>query len=62
MATTLTVSLTPTTTGSCEARVIDRAAGRYPFQPACTCGWTWMGYVARHAAQGMVDAHMAGKV
>lgn len=32
--------------------------GRYPFRPACSCGWTapW-GYVAEHAAQAVADDH-----
>jgi hypothetical protein len=36
--------------------------GRYPYLPTCSCGWTWRGYVAAHAAQTMVDAHLAGEV
>jgi hypothetical protein len=61
MAATSSATLTPSVLGTCDARVIDRGAARYPFQPACTCGWTWRGYVAAHAAQIMVDAHLAGE-
>lgn len=33
--------------------------GRFPFRPACSCGWSTWGYVAAHAAQGVADAHVA---
>ena len=36
--------------------------GRYPYRPRCSCGWEWRGYVAEHAAQLIVDAHLAGEV
>ena len=32
---------------------------RYPFRPACSCGWEHaVGYVAEHAAQSMADDHV----
>lgn len=48
--------------GQCRASVEVRPAARYPYVPACSCGWTTWGYVAQHAAQGLADAHMAGQV
>lgn len=45
----------------CRALVAQQV-GRYPFRPTCSCGWAWRGYVAAHAAQLMVDAHLAGEV
>lgn len=51
----------PETTGQaarCEPYVDIWAAGRYPFVPACTCGWrAQRGYMAEHAAQLVADAH-----
>jgi hypothetical protein len=35
------------------------AAGRYPYRPSCSCGWTTWGYVADHAARAMAEAHAA---
>jgi hypothetical protein len=44
--------------GSASVEVV---VGRYPFRPACSCGWTTWGYVADHAARILVDAHVAGE-
>ena len=40
---------------------VDEVGGRYPFKPRCSCGWSTWGYVAAHAAQILVDAHLAGE-
>ena len=50
----------PATT--CAPRV-DRETARYPYRPACACGWRhpW-GYVAEHAARDLADAHVAGQL
>ncbi|ADD45887.1 hypothetical protein [Stackebrandtia nassauensis] len=32
---------------------------RYPWLPTCTCGEQFWGYVAEHAAQAIVDEHVA---
>lgn len=50
-----------TQSAACQPSV-QYVAGRYPFRPTCTCGWKDWGYVADHAAQMMVDAHLAGRV
>lgn len=48
------------TIAKCEARV-EVVAGRYPFRPTCSCGEKFPGYVADHAAQGVVDSHLNPK-
>jgi hypothetical protein len=52
----------PTTTAAHHGAAVSVVTGRYPYLPTCSCGWTWRGYVAAHAAQAMVDAHLAGEV
>ena len=56
----------PPVLGECGATVheagVEVVAGRYPFRPSCSCGWSWRGFVADHAAQFMVDAHLAGEL
>ena len=32
--------------------------GRYPFRPVCSCGDAFRGYVAEHAAQTVLEAHL----
>lgn len=40
--------------------LVRQVGGRYPFRPACSCGWMHpIGYVAAHAAQIMADDHVA---
>lgn len=46
-----------TLTQAHEARV-EVVVGRYPYKPTCSCGWSTWGYVADHAAQILVDAHL----
>lgn len=41
------------------ARVAVSRPGRYIFVPVCSCGWTYRGFAADHAAQIMVDDHLA---
>lgn len=41
-----------------EARV-ELVGGRYPYRPVCSCDALFWGYVAEHAAQILVDAHVA---
>ncbi len=60
MATTPAAAPTGAAVAVCEARV-DVVGGRYPYRPVCSCGWSTWGYVAPHAAQILVDAHMAGE-
>lgn len=45
-----------------HAAAVALTGGRYPFRPTCTCGWEWRGYVSEHAAQSIIDAHLAGEV
>lgn len=36
-------------------------SGRYPYLPACSCGWTYgCGYVADHAARNLAESHADG--
>lgn len=32
---------------------------RYPYKPVCSCGHSFWGYAAEHAAQSILDAHLA---
>jgi hypothetical protein len=41
---------------------VAEAPGRYLFRPTCSCGLVWRGYAAAHAAQIIVDAHVAGEL
>lgn len=41
---------------------VEVVGGRYPFRPVCTCGASFWGYVAEHAAQGIADAHERGEI
>ena len=34
-------------------------AGRYPFRPTCSCGWTSWGYLTWDAAWNVVSDHHA---
>lgn len=40
---------------------VDYVGGRYPFRPVCSCGEAFWGYVAEHAAQTMLEAHLNGR-
>lgn len=56
--TVLAAPTAPATAPEHEGRVDVRNAARYPFVPVCTCGEPFRGYVAAHAAQGVIDAHL----
>lgn len=36
---------------------VETIPGRYPYRPVCSCGQSFRGYVAHHAARDMADAH-----
>lgn len=40
---------------------VDFVGGRHPFRPVCSCGAAFRGYVAEHAAQIMLEAHLNGE-
>lgn len=40
---------------------VDYVGGRYPFRPVCSCGGRFRGYVAEHAAQTVLEAHLNEK-
>lgn len=42
--------------------IVAQVGGRYPFRPTCSCGLAWRGYAAEHAAQIIVNAHLAGEL
>lgn len=52
-----------TVTGTREGHAgrVEFVGGRYPFRPACSCGTGFRGYVAEHAAQAMLEAHLDGE-
>lgn len=43
-----------------EARV-EIVGGRYPFRPVCSCGASFWGYVAQHAAENVAESHARGE-
>lgn len=47
------------TTGVVHSVSVAATPGRYPYRPVCTCGEQFRGYVARHAAQAVADAHVS---
>jgi hypothetical protein len=37
--------------------MVEVVPGRYPFRPVCSCGHPFRGYVSRHAAEDLAEAH-----
>lgn len=52
-----------TVTGTREGHAgrVEIVDGRYPFRAACSCGEGFRGYVAKHAAKGVLEAHLNGE-
>lgn len=51
----------PEQSTSCAPFVKHYPGTRYPYVPACPCGWHGRGYLREHAAQTMVEAHRDGE-